>query len=258
MDEKISQFYDNIAPAYDNMMANGFISRLISMRFQECLAAQFQTAGYVLDVGCGSGTDALFIGGKGLKVYGFDLSSGMIKVAKQKAADAGLEAIVQFSVGDATDLSGLEDGSFDGAYSNFNVLNHLSDVSRFAKALSEKLQPGSPVVVTMMNRVCLPEVAGYMARLHFATAARKLWSRQNTLTTRMGLFFPAETARLFEPYFSLQSVEGFGLLVPPAQLYSGKYFRRFFEIMAAIERRLLRLYPFYNLCDIYILILKKK
>lgn len=259
MNEQISQFYDDIAPAYDNAMDKGFINGVISGRFQEHLFAQFRTATRVLDVGCGAGTDAVFLGGKGIKVYGFDISAGMIEVAKRKAADAGLEEpMVQFSKGDATDLSKLPNGSFDGAYANFNVLNHLPDVSRFATALSEKLLPGAPVVVTMMNRVCLPEVIGYVARLRFVTAARKLWSRQNTLAMQMRLFFPAETVRLFAPYFSLQSVEGFGLLVPPSQLYAGKHFRHFFETMAALERPLLRVFPFYNLCDTYILILKKK
>jgi len=259
MNEQISQFYDDIAPAYDNAMDKGFINGVISRRFQEHLVAQFRTATRVLDVGCGAGADAVFLGSKGIKVYGFDISAGMIEVAKRKAANAGLEEpMVQFSTGDATDLSGLPDAGFDGAYANFNVLNHLPDVGGFAKTLSEKLLPGAPVVVTMMNRVCLPEVAGYMARLRFATAARKFCSRQNTLAMRMRLFFPAETARLFAPYFSLQSIEGFGLLVPPSQLYSGKYFRHFFETMAALERPLLRLFPFYNLCDTYILILKRK
>lgn len=258
MDEQISQFYDDIAPAYDGAMSKGFISRLIGRRFREHLAAQFHEPKQVLDVGCGTGSDAIFLGKKGVNVFGFDISPGMIEIAKQKAIDAGLEPVVQFSVGDAADLSGLKDGSFDGAYANFNVVNHLPDVEKFAQTLSEKLCPGSPVVLTLMNRVCLPEVVGYMALLRFATAARKLRSRHDTLAVRMRLFFPMEAARVFEPYFSLRRVEGFGLLVPPAQLYRGKHLRRFFEWMAAAERPLLRAFPFYNLCDTYILILKKK
>ena len=257
MNVPVSQFYDNIAPLYDNAMEARFISRLISRRFQEFLVEKFQSAGTVLDVGCGSGTDALFLGDQGVRVVGFDISPGMIQVAREKAAAAGLGEIVQFSIGDATRLNELGDQRFDRAYSNFNVLNHLEDLGGFAKTLAGTLHPGAPVVLTMMNRVCMPEVLGYLARLRLATAARKLWSRQDTLALQMRLYFPKETARRFEPYFSVQRIEGFGLLVPPAQLYQGRQFRRFFNIMAALERPLLRLFPFYNLCDIYILILKK-
>ena len=257
MNVPVSQFYDNIAPLYDNAMEAGFISRFISRRFQEFLVEKFQSAGTVLDVGCGSGTDALFLGGQGVRVVGFDISPGMIQIAREKAAAAGLEEFVQFSTGDATRLNGLGDRRFDGAYSNFNVLNHLEDLGGFAKSLAEKLLPGAPVVLTMMNRVCVPEVLGYLARLRLATAVRKLWSRQDTLALRMHLYFPTETVRHLEPCFSVQRIEGFGLLLPPAQLYKGKYFRRFFNIMAALERPLLRLFPFYQFCDIYILILKK-
>lgn len=258
MSDPTSRFYDDIAPLYDGAMEKGFITRIISRRFQECLLAQFQTAAKVLDVGCGCGTDAIFLGSQGVDVYGFDFSEGMIRVARQKAAAAGLEARVEFANGNAIDLSGLPNGRFDGAYSNFNVLNHLPDLGAFARALSEKLQPGSPVVLTMMNRVCLPEALGYLARLRWATAARKLWSRQHTLSLPMRLYFPAEAARAFEPYFTWQGVQGFGLLVPPAQLYTGHSFRRCFDRLAALERPLLRRFPLYNLCDIYTLILKRK
>ena len=257
MNESIPLFYDQIAPFYDDAMEKGFISRLIRRRFQEHIAEQFPAGSSVLDLGCGAGSDAIFLAAKGVQVHGIDISRGMVEVAREKAKDAGLAAVAHFSVGDASQLSGIEAGCYDGAYSNFNMLNHLSDVESFAKALSEKLRPGSPVVITMMNRLCLLEVVGYLARLRFLTAARKLCSRERTLDMGVQLFFPAAISRKLEPYFSLHAVEGFGLFVPPAQHYSGKYFHQLFETLAALERPLLRVFPFYNFCDHYILILKK-
>lgn len=256
MQNPVSQFYDRIAPAYDTAMAQSFIGRLLGQRFQDCLLTQFEGAAQLLDVGCGSGTDALFLGGKGLQVYGFDVSPGMVEVARQKAAAAGLEDRVRFSVGDATDLGTWPNAHFDGAYANFNVLNHLPELGEFARALSEKLQPGAFLVVTMMNRVCLSEVLGYLLRLKWTTAARKLWSRQNTLSLPMRLFSPSEAARQLAPHFSLQEVVCFGLLVPPAQCYTGRYGRRFFEKLAIWEQFLLKCRLLQCLCDQYILILK--
>lgn len=257
MPAPVSQFYDSIAAAYDTAMAKSFIGRLLSQRFQDCLLTQFEGAARLLDIGCGSGTDALFLGGKGLQVYGFDVSTGMVEVARQKAAATGLAAKVHFSVGDATDSSTWPDGHFDGAYANFNVLNHLPDLGEFAVALSEKLQPGAFLVVTMMNRVCLSEVLGYLLQLKFATATRKFWSRQNTLALPMRLFFPSEAAGQLAPSFLLQEVVCLGLLVPPAQLYEGRYSRRFFEELATWEQFLFKCRPLQRLCDQYILILKR-
>ena len=253
----IRAFYDEIAPDYDDMMELGFISRLTSIRFQELLVKWFTGGKNVLDIGCGSGKDALFLGSRGDKVYGFDISPGMIKVANQKAIAAGLTDTITFSVGDVNQLQGLNSGRFDGAYSNFNVLNHIPGLSNFAKDLSDQLVPGAVVVLTMANRVCLSEIVGYMIRLRFVSAFRKLRSRQNTFSTPMQLYFPKDAAAAFEPYFNLETIDAFGLLVPPSQLYSGKYFRRFFKILAMLERPILRTYPFYNFCDIYILTLKK-
>jgi ubiquinone/menaquinone biosynthesis C-methylase UbiE len=257
MNNKISTFYDEIATDYDDMMELGFISQLISRAFQKKLVRWFTGDKKVLDIGCGSGKDALFLGSRGEKVHGFDISPGMIKVATQKALLAGLSEKVTFSVGDANHLDALHYGRFEGAYSNFNALNHLSSLSNFAKDLSDQLAPGAVIVLTIMNRVCLSEIIGYVLRLRFAAAFRKMRSRQSTLSASMQLYFPKEAAAAFEPFFKLEAIDAFGLLVPPAQLYSGKSFRRFFNILAMLEQPLLRIFPFYNFCDIYILTLKK-
>jgi cyclopropane fatty-acyl-phospholipid synthase-like methyltransferase len=61
-----------------------------------------QVTSSVLDVGCGTGENALYFASKGCKVTGIDFLEEAIQRAKRKAAERGLS--VNFLVKDATDL----------------------------------------------------------------------------------------------------------------------------------------------------------
>lgn len=61
--------------------------------------------GEVLDAGCGTGENALFLASRGLDVLGVDWSALAIARARAKAAERGLRAT--FEVADALDLAAL-------------------------------------------------------------------------------------------------------------------------------------------------------
>jgi len=64
----------------------------------------------VLDVGCGAGTDALYLASKGCKVTAIDVSHEAIKIARERAEKAGLE--INFIAGDFLDMD-FHNESFD-------------------------------------------------------------------------------------------------------------------------------------------------
>jgi cyclopropane fatty-acyl-phospholipid synthase-like methyltransferase len=66
----------------------------------------------VLDAGCGTGDNALFLAERGCKVTGFDYLPEPVERAKRKAAQRGLTAT--FQVKDATTLSAWPE-KFDNA-----------------------------------------------------------------------------------------------------------------------------------------------
>lgn len=61
--------------------------------------------GAVLDAGCGTGENALHVAALGLRVLGIDAAASAVSIARQKAAERGVDA--EFVVGDALHLDNL-------------------------------------------------------------------------------------------------------------------------------------------------------
>lgn len=74
------------------------------------LAELLPPASRILDVGCGYGRIAVFLGAAGHAVWGLDVSPAMIEAAKANAAMAELD--IPFAVGSMTDLP-FDAASFD-------------------------------------------------------------------------------------------------------------------------------------------------
>src|SRR5262249_40147524 len=70
------------------------------------LASEGGFAGTVLDAGCGTGENALHVASLGLSVVGVDVAETALAVARQKAADRGLQ--VEFAAADAFHLERLK------------------------------------------------------------------------------------------------------------------------------------------------------
>jgi cyclopropane fatty-acyl-phospholipid synthase-like methyltransferase len=97
----------------------------------------------VLDVGCGTGENALFFAQAGHEVVGVDLSSTAVERARAKARERGV--VATFLVANALrlpDVPGLG-GPFDSAI-DFGLFHVLGDAERpeFAASLRDVLSPG--------------------------------------------------------------------------------------------------------------------
>jgi ubiquinone/menaquinone biosynthesis C-methylase UbiE len=75
----------------------------------------------VLDLGCGDGTTALPLARLGADVVGIDIAANLVEAGNRRAAEAGLDNLT-FQEGDACDLQGVEDDSFDLTLSCFGAM----------------------------------------------------------------------------------------------------------------------------------------
>lgn len=95
--------------------------------------------GRALDLGCGTGTNAITLASHGWEVTGVDFVKKAIRAARQKAAKAGCN--IDFHVADVTDLSMLSD-VYDYAL-DIGCMFTLSrdDQMKYAETLAGLLRP---------------------------------------------------------------------------------------------------------------------
>src|SRR5215212_2944407 len=75
----------------------------------------------VLDLGCGDGTTAVPAAERGANVLGVDISSNLVAAGRVGATEASLTNL-RFEEGDASDLKGINDDSFDLVVSIFGAM----------------------------------------------------------------------------------------------------------------------------------------
>jgi len=110
------------------------------------LAEAGLVVGSVLDVGCGTGENALHLAARGHAVFGVDGSETAVALARQKAAARGL-AGAQFHVWDALQLRRLRK-SFDTVIDS-GLFHVFPDAQRreYAHALAEVTASGSDLFI---------------------------------------------------------------------------------------------------------------
>lgn len=99
----------------------------------------------VLDLGCGDGTTAIPAARLGADVLGVDIAGNLVEAGNARAQSLGL-AKCRFQEGDASDLSELEDDSFDLVVSIFGAMfaPRPFDV---AKEVVRVTRPGGRIVM---------------------------------------------------------------------------------------------------------------
>lgn len=113
----------------------------------EVIAFLEQTpAGRALDIGCGTGTNAVEMERRGWRVTGVDFSGRAIGAARRRVA--GTRLPVEFHQGDAAELRGLA-GPFDFVLDIgcFHCLT-AADQARYAARLAEVTRPARPTCCT--------------------------------------------------------------------------------------------------------------
>jgi SAM-dependent methyltransferase len=99
----------------------------------------------VLDLGSGDGTTAVPEAQRGADVLGVDIAANLVAAGNARAQELGLENL-RFQEGDASDLSGLDDDTFDLVVSIFGAMfaPRPFDV---AKEMVRVTKPGGRIVM---------------------------------------------------------------------------------------------------------------
>ena len=116
----------------------------------------------VLDLGCGDGTTALPLARAGAEVTGIDIARNLVDAGNKRAAAAGLGKL-KFQEGDACNLQGVADGSFDLVVSIFGAMfaprpfDVAKEMVRVTKAGGRIVMgnwiPGDPTFVSQVLKI---------------------------------------------------------------------------------------------------------
>ncbi len=99
----------------------------------------------VLDLGCGDGTTAVPEAQLGADVLGVDIASNLVAAGTARAEALGLSNL-RFQQGDASDLQGLDDESFDLVVSIFGAM-FAPKPNDVAKEMVRVTKPGGRIVM---------------------------------------------------------------------------------------------------------------
>jgi len=215
--------FDATAEDYDSRFTDTDIGRVLRGAVWRVFGNTFEPGGRILELGCGTGEDAVWLARNGHQVLATDASSVMLDQAREKTVAADVADRVDF---DRIDLATVSDrpappqAPFDGVASNFGALNCLPDCSGLAATLHGWLSPGARVVVVVMGPVCLWEWVWYALHLRPRTALRRLRRGRPTpvgpdASIRVWYPSPGRLRNQLRPWFELRESLAIGALVPP-------------------------------------------
>ncbi|MEL6525745.1 MAG: class I SAM-dependent methyltransferase, partial [Chloroflexota bacterium] len=116
--------FDALAVTYDSDFTSQPIGEILRARVHERLLTHFSVGDHVLEMGCGTGEDALFLSQQGINVTATDASDEMLAVARAKTAQTDTVKVQHLNL---ANLPPQHVSSFDGAFSNFGALNCLTN-----------------------------------------------------------------------------------------------------------------------------------
>jgi SAM-dependent methyltransferase len=252
--DRSSVAFDDMAAAYDaTFTATALGSRLRAMVWRR-LDVAFAGRAHILELGCGTGEDAVYLARRGCRVLATDASPEMLRAAARKAERAGCANRIEFRRLTMERVAALRDGAFDGVLSNFGAVNCVSRLDLVAADLAPLLRPHAPLVWVVMGRHVPWEWAWFLARGEWRMAFRR--GRKGGAQWRgMRIHYPtpATLARSLRPHFVPVSRRALGAVLPPS--YAAGWLERSpraLSALASLELALQPWQPLAALADHYI------
>jgi ubiquinone/menaquinone biosynthesis C-methylase UbiE len=255
------QAFDSVAAEYDGLSGNNALVQRMRRRLWDTAQRTFPPGSRLLDLGCGTGLDAIHLAHCGYQILAIDAAPRMVARTRARAVEEGVQQAVMAEVLDMHHLSHLAPASFDGIYSDLGAINCVLDLPAVARSCAALLKPQGRLIASVMGRWCPWEIAYYMTH----GQPRRAFVRRARGAVPVGLsghavwthyWTPQEWYAAFSAGFALTHYRALGLLAPPPYLIGvQRRFPTFVAALARLDDRLGALPGARNLGDHFLMVL---
>ncbi len=249
------EFWDNYASIYDGKKAS--FDRYLRKRNLEILMQTFSPGQSLLEIGCGTGTEAMIMQSYGCKLTLVDLSYEMVKAASRKLNG---EALFVNTPAENINCFKIQ---FDGAYASFGVVNCVTDPEGFFGKLHRILKPNGYFVASVINRwywgdflLSAIRIPNYLKKRLKGKGNIILNGVESSATAHF--YSPRTLAKLASPQFKIRKYYALPVALPPPYLNPAqKLPRRLFTLLDGIESVVYNKFPFKLFGDQTIIVFQK-
>jgi SAM-dependent methyltransferase len=255
----LSTAFDRLAAEYDAGFTRTDLGSRLRRAVWNRLDVLFSPGDRILELACGTGEDAVHLGGRGVRVLATDASAEMVRVAGEKMERAGLSGTVEVRRLAVEELAGLDEPLFDGALSDFGGLNCVADFSAVGRSLTARLRPGAVAVLCVMGPLVPWEWGWFLGHGQPGKAFRR-FTPGGVEWRGLRVRYPSirSLRRALAPGFRVRRVAALGAFLPPsyAESWAGRH-PRLIARLDRWERRLETFPPLPWLADHYLMELER-
>jgi 2-polyprenyl-3-methyl-5-hydroxy-6-metoxy-1,4-benzoquinol methylase len=229
--------FDSVAADYDGPRGNNVLIQRMRATMWRVFERRFARHARLIDLGCGTGLDAVHLAQSGRNVIATDWSPLMVERTAQRAADAQVTERLQAHCVGAHELQRL-DGIHDGVYSNFGPLNCVPDLRQMSHQCMRLLRPGGLAIFSVIGRLCPWEYFYYRwrrpdrAKIRGALGPVAVGMNHHTIWT--SYYRPMEFYYSFAEDFDLIEYRGLSLFLPPP--YLAHWYQKYPRLLELLGR----------------------
>jgi len=258
----VQQAFDSASNAYDKDEAENPTRRIMRAHSIKLLRATFHPGQRILEIGCGTGTEAIALAKSGMKIVATDISPQMIARTRQRVLSRGLQDRITMEQLPAHDIGMLDEEygpkSFDGAYSSFGALNCEPRLNDFVLSLAGLLKPDSSFVCSVMNKFCLFDFALNSLLFKRTNRLACMCAPLGTAEVLTSFYSVGEFTKMFVDFFTIRQIRALLTFLPPP------YFEKTIHLLkpaptkiSDLDWELGKFYPFNRFGDHFIVIFRK-
>ena len=238
----IAEAFDSASEEYDFTIGHNFINTWIRRRSIEELFKITHKEDVLVEIGCGTGTEAILIAPYVSKIIASDISEKMLRILGLKLKARKLSRKILPIKARASEISTanplLGEAKASLVYSFNGALNCEPQMVRFVRELSSILSKGGHFICSIRNNLCLSEAVSHALVLEFGKMAPR--RKQPVMISVGGLdipstyFAPYNFTAYFQEDFDIKKQIALPGLLPPA--YLNDYYLKLRRVAYPLER----------------------